>query len=160
MEFALVTRTIRLTGQLLGMMLFLALAQIASAQSLQLTPEQQRMLNALSPAQRAQAEAAIRQIQSGAQNNALQPLTEKPDEAAVSPDVVQLIAAAGDDKLRAGSGSRLVLQFLPADGLDAARFAENAYLVRERTPALAELTLPEVAIKDIATSLFIQRLRN
>ena len=106
MEFALVARFIRLSAQLIGMALFLASAQIAYAQSIQLTPEQQRMLNALPPAQRAQAEAAIRQIQTGSQKAALQPLSETTDEAPALTDGEQSFAVDDEDELRAAGGSR------------------------------------------------------
>src|SRR5210317_1909118 len=98
------TRAIDLTLIFLG--------SLASAQSIQLTPEQQMMLNQLPPAQREQALQVLRQQSAGVQSVG-QPVREEPSPA-VSPAVAAKPMA---EIQRAGASSRLVINFRPKESL-------------------------------------------
>ncbi len=96
--------------------ILLVLSTLALAQTINLSPEQQRMLDQLPPDQRAQAMQAIRQLQSeqtgGTQqtiNEAMEPV--EPDEATTVDGI--LLAA----EPRAQARSRLVVNFVPLESL-------------------------------------------
>ena len=76
-SFALIHRTIRLAA-----VLILALtASLSFAQGIQLSAEQQQMLNQLPPAQRQQAMDAIRQLQAQQTPSAQQSINEPVSQA-------------------------------------------------------------------------------
>ncbi|MEM1176428.1 MAG: SLBB domain-containing protein [Pseudomonadota bacterium] len=104
----------------------------AHAQTINLTPEQQMMLNQLPPAQRAQAMQLLRQ-QIGAPQTVGEPLRES-DDAGVS-DLSPVVAAepVGQTQ-RASSGSRLVIDFTPKQSMTQRELEE----LRE-DPALRQL---------------------
>jgi hypothetical protein len=87
----------------------------ALGQAIQLTPEQQMMLNQLPPAQREQALQVLRQQSAGAQSVG-QPVRETVDmpSTAVSP---RLAAEPIVEIPRAGANSRLVINFKPKQSL-------------------------------------------
>ncbi len=97
-------------------LLLLLLCTSAFAQGIQLTPQQQQMLDSLPPAQREQALAAIRDLQrqqsAATQPTINEPLTEPTpfDEAAV--------ATLLQEEVRAEARSRLVLSFAAKEDLD------------------------------------------
>ena len=106
----------------------------AIAQSLQLTPQQQAMLDQLPPEQRRQALLAIQQYQGSQAQTVGEPVRELessqlPDQ---QPDVV---AEPEVEELRAGANSRLVISFTPKESLTADeldQIAEDAVLSRLR----------------------------
>ena len=112
------------------------LATVAFAQSIQLSAEQQQMLNQLPPAQRQQAMNALRQAQSGQaligqSQTQRQPLRESED--------VPLSPTAGEEpeaeELRAGANSRLVINFAPRESLSVLELEEL-----EKDPILSRLS--------------------
>ena len=110
-SFALIHRTIRLAAALI-----LALtASLSFAQGVQLSAEQQQMLNQLPPAQRQQAMDAIRQMQSGQTQVSRQPIRE----TAATPISPAIGAEPEAEELRAGANSRLVINFTPKESLTA-----------------------------------------
>src|SRR6056300_1025835 len=113
MEFELIKRVTPLlesASRAIGLTLIF-LGSLASAQSVQLTPEQQMMLNQLPPAQREQALQVLRQQTSGVQSVG-QPVREIAETpfADLSPDAA---AEPIEETQRAGPNSRLVIDFTP-----------------------------------------------
>ena len=107
----MIHRTIRLAAALI-----LALtASLSFAQGVQLSSEQQQMLNQLPPAQRQQAMDAIRQMQSGQTQVSRQPIRE----TAATPISPAIGAEPEAEELRAGANSRLVINFTPKESLTA-----------------------------------------
>lgn len=98
---------------------FGAVSTMTMAQSVQLTPEQQQMLNQLPPAQRQQALDALRQMQS--QNadvtSQLSSLSEELTPAPQPTGVFGVGGATDLPELRAELGSRLVINFSRRDDL-------------------------------------------
>ncbi|MDJ0712158.1 MAG: SLBB domain-containing protein [Woeseiaceae bacterium] len=93
------------------LLVLFAAAASAFAQGLQLTPEQQQMLNALPAAQRQQALQAIRDLQ-GRQSASVQQTINEPIAEAASPlDESALTTLSTDEEPRAEARSRLVLGF-------------------------------------------------
>jgi protein involved in polysaccharide export with SLBB domain len=94
---------------------FLLLASATHAQTIQLTPSQQQMLNQLPPAQRQMALEAL-SSQSGQVQSVGQPVREivNVPAAAVSPAAG---AAPVADEPRASANSRLVINFVPKSSL-------------------------------------------
>ena len=108
--------TIRVLGAALLLLAGEMLPISAIAQTVNLTPEQQQMLNQLPPAQREQALAVLRQ-QSGQVRSPSQPLRD--EVAAPSPALSPAVAAAPvAETLRASARSRLVINFVPKASLD------------------------------------------
>ena len=106
MEFELIKRVAPLlepaTRAIVLTLIFLG--SLASAQSVQLSPEQQMMLNQLPPAQREQAMQALRQ-QTGGVQSVGQPVREEPSPA-VSPVVAAKPMAQYDEETRARPKNR------------------------------------------------------
>jgi hypothetical protein len=117
MEFELIKRVTPLlepaTRAIVLTLIFLG--SLASAQSIQLTPEQQMMLNQLPAAQREQALQVLRQQTSGVQSVG-QPVREIAETpfADLSPDAA---AEPIEGTQRAGPNSRLVIDFTPNEFL-------------------------------------------
>jgi len=106
-------------------LLLLALSSSAVfAQSIQLSPAQQQMLNQLPPAQRQQALDALRQMQSQQLPDAPQTINEPLDQAAA------MIGASDiDDILRSAEStaqarSRLIVTFTPIESLNPTQLLE------------------------------------
>jgi polysaccharide export outer membrane protein len=95
----------------------LVLGGTAFAQSIQLSPAQQQMLNQLPPAQRQQAMDAISQLNSQQSTSNQQTINEPIEQSAStigSVDIDQILASA---KVTAQARSRLVVNFNPIDSL-------------------------------------------
>ena len=109
MEFELIKRAAPLLEPALRaiVLTLIFLGSLASAQSVQLTPEQQMMLNQLPPAQREQALQVLRQQSAGVQSVG-QPVRETAEtpSADLSPDVA---AEPKGETQRAGANSTLLL---------------------------------------------------
>ena len=146
----------RNVGRFAALLAVTALALIGSsalAQSVQLSPEQQRTLDALPAPQRAQALQAIRQIQAQQAGRQQQSLNEPASsleaemiDEALSPEVDEEI-------LRAASRSRLVIGFTVREGLtptDAETLNED--------PALARLIGIHAFVLDEAGRLLLRGL--
>ena len=124
--------TIRVLGAALLLLAGPLLPISATAQSVNLTPEQQQMLNQLPPAQREQALAVLRQ-QSSQVRSPSQPLRD--EVAAPSPALSPAVAAEPvAETLRASARSRLVIKFLPKASLD-----DRELKKLEEDPALSRL---------------------
>jgi len=106
MEFELIKRATPLLDSALRAIVLVLLSSIALAQNIQLSPEQQMMLNQLPPAQRQQAMDAIRQLDSQ-QQTSQQSINETISEFS-PPDDNTLVV---DEEARAEARSRVVLQF-------------------------------------------------
>ena len=104
----------------------------AFAQSAQLTPQQQAMLDQLPPDQRRQALLAIQQYQDSQVQTVGEPVREL-DEVGI-PDLPILPAAEPEvEELRAGANSRLVISFIPRESLvpnELEQIAEDPVLSR------------------------------
>ena len=88
-------------------------SSVALSQSVQLTPEQQRMLDQLPASQRQQALAALRQAQQngsggGEQNSTL---VEDLSQGGLAPDNNEAPGNAGSGEVRTAAGSRVVIGF-------------------------------------------------
>ncbi|MBU2677222.1 MAG: SLBB domain-containing protein [Gammaproteobacteria bacterium] len=104
---------------------------VAFGQGLELSPEQQRMLNQLPPAQRQQAMDAIRQLQNQQSPTAQQSINESVSEGDSLPPVDDVDPTVMEVEPRAESRSRLVLNFIPSEFLTGAElraFKEDAEL--------------------------------
>ena len=114
----------RLVCTVLSCCLFLALPASVSAQSVQLTPQQQQMLNSLPPAQRQQALDAIRQFeaQRASVGDSQSSIREMPVESETtvfsSEPPMDLF-----DEVRARAGSSLVLTLTPREDLTSRELA-------------------------------------
>jgi len=115
----------------------------AFAQGIQLTPEQQQMLNSLPPAQRQQALAAIRDLQ-GQQSAATQQSINEPITDAAPPlEEAALASMLVAEEARAAARSRLVLSFSERPDLSL----REAQALR-RDPALSRLIGSNVFVLD------------
>ena len=102
---------------LLGTLLWGLLSTGVGAQSMDLTPQQQMMLDQLPPDQRQQALDALRQSKSGDAIRVGEPLREEAQSATgLSPALVpqRIVEVA-----RAGANSRLVIDFTPKESLSS-----------------------------------------
>lgn len=105
------------------------LATSAFPQSVSLTPEQQRMLEQLPPAQREQALAALRQeLQNRSGRAPTETINEELTSLGASP------ADSNTDVIRAAAGSRLVIEFAAKETLLTSELDEI-----ERNPTLRRL---------------------
>lgn len=95
----------------------------ASAQSVDLTPEQQQMLNQLPPAQRQQAMDLLQQSQNGATQDLGEPVRES-----VEPPSTLLSPALGAERVeetpRASAHSRIVINLSPKESMTAEELEE------------------------------------
>jgi protein involved in polysaccharide export with SLBB domain len=124
MEFALIRRfnlvTHLLEPALRATVVIILSMSIVFAQGIQLSPEQQQMLNQLPPAQRQQAMDAIRQLQSqqstqGTQSS--QSIREEPS-AVQNADLISAVLASSAEAIpTAKARSRIVIDFTPRDSL-------------------------------------------
>jgi len=102
----------------------------ARAQSIQLSAEQERMLNQLPPAQRQQALAALRQAQErAAGQSSLSTLSEQTDSPRPASPAVE-----EEPEVSVVAGSTLVISFMPRDDL-----SEEQRAGIEESPALVRL---------------------
>ena len=127
-----------------AIVLTLFLLPTAIGQGIQLTPQQQQMLDSLPPAQRQQALAAIQQFQAeqttgspttsineiddASFQSLLDPIVEEPDE---------------DEELRAGELSRVVIHFEPSEEL-----SDEELLEIEEDPILEKLVGSHLFVLD------------
>ena len=94
----------------------LSVSHYAAAQVVNITPEQQQLLDQLSPVQRQQALEALRQAQSGQAQRVGQPVQE--DQAPSSVELSPLVTAEPVTEIqRASANSRLVIDFTPKESL-------------------------------------------
>src|SRR5210317_1882461 len=114
MEFELIRRATHLLEPVLWATLLVLVSVTAFAQSVQLTPDQQMMLDQLPPAQREQALQVLRQQSAGVQSFG-EAVRETPSQA-VSPAVVPTPEV---ESQRASANSRLVINFQPKESLTA-----------------------------------------
>ena len=91
----------------------------ALAQSLELSAQQQQVLNALPPAQRQQALAAIRQLQAQQSEPAAQTINEPLSEVPRLLDGKEIDAMLASFEVRAKPRSRVVLSLAPREGLSS-----------------------------------------
>ena len=119
MEFQLSIFTAR--GLVLSALAFVALLApgYVIAQGIELSPEQQQMLNALPPAQRQQAVNAIRQMQSQQSTQPSQTINEPLVSNATTVDDIEALLAEYGGEAEAGPGSRIVLTLTPNGDLTA-----------------------------------------
>ncbi len=128
----------------------------ASAQSIQLSPEQQRMLNQLPPAQRQQAMQALRGAQSPAARQPFSSLNEESGQRdpQSAPDA-EFQEGEVEEGFRAEAGSTLVIQFQmparPPPGLETQIAEDRALAELEgsgvyRVGEAGQLELPGVAV--------------
>lgn len=123
--------------------LFLLLTFNTQAQTIQLSPAQQQMLNSLPPAQRQQAMDAIRQLESQQGQQTQSTINEDLTQAAPSideGDINQILASA---QSVAEPRSRVVISFTPVDTLSAAQ--RQTF---ERDPVLAKLSGSHLFVLD------------
>ena len=107
-------RTVRLVAAI-GMLL---LATLSFAQGIQLSAEQQRMLDQLPPAQRQQAMDAISQFERSQSAGQSQSLRESDQDRGATSDLSPVVSKVRtEDEPRADVGSRLVITFTPRDAL-------------------------------------------
>lgn len=92
----------------------LLLLSTANAQSIQLTPSQQQMLNSLPPEQRQQALGALRDLQSQQDKPATTSINEPVDAVTAGPVDAYLQSLAPQEEPQAMSRSRLVIDFEPS----------------------------------------------
>jgi hypothetical protein len=121
---------------------------IVFAQGIQLSPEQQQMLNQLPPAQRQQAMDAIRQLQS--QQNAggiqgLQSIREEPSAVQTADLISAVLAEPAEEVPTAKARSRIVIDFTPRDSLTTRELADL-----EQNPLLMGLQGSQLYILDDA----------
>jgi len=89
------------------------------AQSIQLTPEQQAMLDQLPPAQRRQALDALEQLQQQAAKPGVPATTESEQAPAIGQQEIPFaFPEAEEEEPTADGGSRLVIDFEPRDDLE------------------------------------------
>jgi protein involved in polysaccharide export with SLBB domain len=106
-------------------LLFCSGVNLAVAQTVQPTAEQMRMVNQLPPAQREQALAALRQMQSQSATQASQTRITEPltlPQSTPEEDLQQVIPP----ELQASAGSRIVINLIPKDSLTARERASIA----------------------------------
>jgi protein involved in polysaccharide export with SLBB domain len=109
---------LRLIARGLSSAVFVLLSLTALAQSVQLTPQQEAMLNQLPPAQRQQAMDALRQLNRQRVGEAGQTsISEELSPVSQESDAGDLVEDE-EEEPKAGSGSRLVINFTPREGID------------------------------------------
>ena len=114
----------------------------AFAQSTQLTPQQQAMLDQLPPNQRWQALRAIQQYQDSQVQTVGEPVREV-EEVGVSDLPISPAVEAEAEELRAGANSRLVISFMPRESL-----APNELEQIVEDPVLSQLQGNHVFVLD------------
>lgn len=127
----------------------------AYSQGIQLTPEQQQMLNALPPAQRQQALEAIRDLQGRQSSSTQQTINEPITEATPSLDEESLTTLLGAEVSRADARSRLVLSFSTRQEL-----SPQETEVLENDPTLSRLIGSHVFVLDEAGVLSLEGLES
>lgn len=92
-------------------------ASIAFAQGVQLTAEQQRMLNQLPPAQRQQAMDAIRQLQAQQDTTGMQSIREETSAVKNTDLISAVLAEPAEEVPTAKARSRIIIDFTPRSSL-------------------------------------------
>lgn len=119
--------------RLVGALALIVFAAAAGAQGIQLTPEQQQILNSLPPDQRTRAMAAIRDLQAQ-QSIPVSSINEANDDAqSRQVDTPLTDMRTADSELRADAGSQLVLTFSVSDtvsDIEASTLRGNPVLER------------------------------
>ena len=105
--------------RLLSLVVVMLIPVAAIAQGVQLTAEQQRMLDMLPPAQQQQALNAIRQLQAGQTTEPAQSLNEPVTESAPGTTSADIGALLSSLEITAQPRSRIVINFSPAGNLTA-----------------------------------------
>ena len=123
--------------------LLVLVTSVTFAQGIQLSAEQQQMLNQLPPAQRQQAVDAIRQLQSQQASSTQQSINEPLVSAGSPPAADSIDQILSDLEPRAEGRSRLVLNFTPSKSLSAAQRRSLA-----QDAALQDLTGSRLFILD------------
>ena len=96
----------------------LLLASLSFAQGIQLSAEQQRMLDQLPPAQRQQAMDAVSQFERSESAGQSQSLRESDQDRGATSDLSPVVSKVRtEDEPRADVGSRLVITFTPREAL-------------------------------------------
>ena len=150
MEFELIQHGLTLLGRILRVSVFLLLTASAFAQNIQLSPEQQLMLDQLPPAQRQQAMDALRQLNEQQQTSP-QTINETLGEfSQPEQDAVRTIEEA-----RAEARSRVVLKFELVEELPAVDRLEV-----EDDPVLKRLLGSHLFILDDSGVLALQGLES
>ena len=124
-------RTSALLAWALPAILLVLATSATFAQGIQLSAEQQQMLNQLPPAQRQQAMDAIRQLQTQQSASGQQSINETVSQGDAIRPVDDVDPTVMDVEPRAESRSRLVLNFIPPEFLTGAElraFNEDALL--------------------------------
>ena len=124
---ALINRSVRLAAAF-GLALMSA---VSFAQTVQLSAEEQRMLDQLPPAQRAQALGVLQRVQGGQAESSRQPIRET-DQSTISP-LLEVVPQAEEPRARARS--RLVIDFTAKATLSAIELKELS-----EDPVLARLS--------------------
>ncbi len=123
------------------------------AQGIQLTAEQQRMLDQLPPAQKQQALNAIRQMQAGQSSLPAQTLNEPVAETAAPAGAADIDALLASLEITAQARSRVVINFAPRGSLSS---AESRILNTD--PALQQLLGSHLFVLDDNGVLSLQGL--
>jgi protein involved in polysaccharide export with SLBB domain len=126
---------------------------VVFAQGIQLSAEQQQMLNQLPPAQRQQAMDAIRQLQSQQSAQSTTPIREEPSTAQDSELLSAVIAASAEQIPTAKARSRIIIDFVPRSSLTPAEVASL-----NKDPVLKGLQGSQLYILDDAGVLSLQGL--
>ncbi|MEQ9561285.1 MAG: polysaccharide biosynthesis/export family protein [Woeseiaceae bacterium] len=117
------------------LVLIIGADQPAIAQTIQPTADQMRMINQLPPAQRQQALAALRQVQSqGSTGTTQSSITEPLSTSESQNPQVDWTASATPPDLRAEPGSRVVIDLVPKESLTPRQLTEL-----EQDPVLGKL---------------------
>lgn len=141
------------TGRLAAALCLSLVAAASFSQGIQLSAEQQQMLNQLPPAQRQQAMDAIRQLQSPPVAVGQQSINE-PMSRTNSPGLTDTMEQpALESELRAEPRSRIVLDFEPSDSLTDAR---RRYV--DEDPVLGRLVGSRLYILNDAGELMLSGL--
>jgi protein involved in polysaccharide export with SLBB domain len=154
-----------------GVLLALASATVP-AQSIQLTPEQQQMLNQLPPAQRAEALRQIEQLQRGSGGNGseLSTLTEDMTSLLEGQEIPGQLQEEEEEELRAEPNSRLIVTLELKEDLERDQlrdFEEDAALQGVEGSRYYELDdagvlnlpgLPSISLNGLTAEQIQQRL--
>jgi hypothetical protein len=134
--------------------LTLLFAAATQAQTIQLSPAQQQMLEQLPPAQRQQAMDAIRQFESQQAEGEQQTINESLEQAAPTIDSTDLDELLESDEKTAQGRSRLVVNFTPIEMLTASERLEL-----DEDPLLQKLIGSHLFVLDRSGVLSLQGLQ-
>ena len=146
-------RTSAMLERVLPAMLLVLAASASFAQGIQLSAEQQRMLNQLPPAQRQQAMDALRQMQSQQRTQITQSIREQPSATQESELLPAVLEPSADKEPAARARSRIIVNFTARSSLTP---AETSSL--EEDPVLNGLQGSKLYILDDAGVLSLPGL--